>query len=142
MLELRARSANRRESAAIWIGSLHGSHSVVKEVRFYHDLCDDAAASAFLELSEEAKFALYTELAPLDLKLIGTIHTHPRAWVGLSDVDESNQLCSRTGFWAFVVPHYAKQSWDIRKTGVHVRVDEGWYEFSAREAANRVVVHE
>lgn len=142
MLELRNRSANRRESAAIWIGLLDGSRSVVKQVRFYHHLCDDAAAPAFLELSEEAKFALYAELAPLGLKLIGTIHTHPRAWVGLSDVDESNQLCSRTGFWAFVVPYYAKKPWDVLKTGVHIRVNSGWYEFSAREAATRIVVHE
>jgi len=137
---LRLRSAGWRESGAIWAGDMDEANSIVREVFFYHDLCNDQGRALSLELSEAAKFSLYRELAARNRKLVGMIHTHPEDWVGLSYIDQANQLCSRIGFWSLVLPHYAKQKWDINTTGVHIRISEGWYQFSPSEMAKRIIV--
>jgi len=136
---LRTRSEGWRESGAIWIGHLTDGDSIVEDVLFYHDLCDDKGHSLSLELSESAKFSLYANLASQGKKLVGMIHTHPRDWVGLSMIDQANQLCSRIGFWSLVLPHYGTRPWSIDSTGVHIRVDSGWYRFTRADARKRIV---
>ena len=137
---LKKRSAGWRESGAIWAGDLEEAQSTVREVFFYHDLCDDLGRALSLELSEAAKFSLYRELAARGLKLVGMIHTHPKDWVELSYIDQANQLCSRIGFWSLVVPYYAKREWDINTAGVHIRISQGWHRFSPSEAAERIII--
>lgn len=137
---LRSRSDGWRESGAIWIGKLNGADSIVEDVLFYHDLCDDKGRSLSLELSEAAKYSLYATLAAQGKKLVGMIHTHPRDWVGLSPIDQANQLCSRIGFWSLVLPHYATKAWSTDTSGVHIRVDNGWYQFDRAGARQRVAI--
>ena len=60
---LKTRSAGYRESGAIWTGHVSGTTSLVQDVHFYHDLCDDKGRALSLELSEEAKYKLYQQLA-------------------------------------------------------------------------------
>jgi len=137
---LAERSAGWRESAAIWIGSLDGNDAVASEALFHHELCDDRAGPLSLELTEQAKFDLYRTLAASGQKLVSLIHTHPRDWVGLSGVDESNQICSRLGFWSLVVPWYGRQPWDLASIGVHARTNEGWHQFHGSEISERVML--
>lgn len=137
---LRERSGGWRESGAIWIGDVKDSRSSVQDVLLLHDLCDDKGRSLSLELSEEAKFALYRELAERGQKLVGMIHTHPEDWVDLSRIDKANQLCSRIGFWSLVLPYYGERSWKIESTGVHIRIDSGWHWFSKEESLRRLIV--
>lgn len=137
---LRERSDGWRESGAIWIGDVKDSQSSVQDVLLFHDLCDDRGRSLSLELSEEAKFALYRELAERAQKLVGMIHTHPEDWVDLSGIDKANQLCSRIGFWSLVLPYYGKRPWEIESTGVHIRIDSGWHWFSKEESLRRLIV--
>jgi hypothetical protein len=68
------------------------------------------------------------------------IHTHPEDWVDLSGIDKNNQLCSRIGFWSLVLPYYAKQSREIKTTGIHIRADRGWHQLSEEDAAKRIVI--
>lgn len=136
---LKTRSAGHRESGAIWTGRVNGATSVVLDVHFYHDLCDDQGRALSLELSEEAKYKLYKQLAERGELLVGMIHTHPESWVDLSGVDRQNQLCSRVGFWSLVVPYYAKRKWRIEATGVHIRTDSGWHWFDKDEASKRII---
>lgn len=138
--ELAERSAGWRESAAIWIGTLEGEDAIASEILFHHDLCDDNAGPLSLELSERAKFDLYRMLAAKGQKVVSLIHTHPREWVGLSPVDEGNQICSRIGFWSLVVPWYGREPWDLARIGVHARTNEGWYEFRGSEISQHVVL--
>lgn len=137
---LRKRSAGRRESGAIWAGDLDGCHAVARQLLFFHELCDDRGEALSLELSEDAKFNLYSDLATRRLKLVGMVHTHPKDWVELSYIDKKNQLCSRIGFWSIVLPWYGTRPWKLTQTGVHIRTDEGWFQFSPEEAAKRIAV--
>ena len=139
---LAARSADWRESAAVWAGTMTGVDSFVTSVSFHHELCDDRGGPLSLELTEDAKFALYQTLRDQNLKLISLIHTHPEDWVGLSLVDQNNQLCSRIGFWSLVVPRYGRYPWDLSAFGVHVKGNEGWVQLSAADAKERVQVRE
>ena len=137
---MKKRSAGWRESGAIWAGNIEEPTSSVLEVFFYHDLCDDKGRALSLELSAEAKFSLYKELAGRGLKLVSMIHSHPEEWVGLSNIDQANQLCSRIGFWSIVVPYYARRKWNINTAGVHIRINEGWHQFPPNEAAKRIII--
>lgn len=120
---LRTRSAGWRESACVWSGSRDGR---VAEVWFHHELGDDQATALSLELPEAAKFVLYQRVAERGETLLALLHTHPEEWVGLSGIDQRNQLCSRIGFWSIVLPFYGQHSWDEDAVGFHLRCDRGW----------------
>ena len=121
--ELRSRSAGWRESAAIWAGNRNGA---VTQVFFHHMLADDRGGPLSLELPEHAKLDLYQKLAKENQVLLALLHTHPADWVGLSLVDQQNQLSSRVGFWSIVLPHYGCNDWNARDIGFHVRAERGW----------------
>lgn len=140
MRRLEERSSRRRESAAVWSGVLTGLSGKVSRVDYHHELGDDRSGALYLELSEAAKFRLYGELAHSGLRLLALIHTHPAAWVGLSHVDRGNQVCSRVGFFSLVVPHYGRPPWQLRRIGVHVRTDSGWYTLRRREVRRMVCI--
>lgn len=140
MLGLAKRSAGWRESAAIWAGSVDGENAVASAVFFHHDLCDDRSGPLSLSLSERAKFDLYQTLAGRGMKLVALIHTHPDDWVGLSHVDQRNQICSRIGFWSLVVPFYGEHPWELRTLGVHIRTDSGWYQYLGPHIAERLLI--
>jgi proteasome lid subunit RPN8/RPN11 len=141
MTGLRDRSAGWRESAATWAGHvLEERDWIVEQVHFHHELCDDFGGPLSLELSEEAKFALYQELAKEGLRLIGLVHTHPTGWVDLGEIDQRNQLSSRVGFWSLVVPTYARKPWAVVSMGIHVRMDNGWHRLGPAELSSRVCV--
>jgi len=135
---MRERSAGRRESAAIWAGTVEEDRWEARRVYFHHDLGDDRAGPLSLELSELAKYKLYETLHRERLRLIALIHTHPGAWVDLSDVDQQNQVCSRVGFWSLVIPWYARRPWRMTAIGVHVRTQCGWYRLTRNEVGHRV----
>lgn len=104
---------------------------------FHHELGDDRAGPLSLELSETAKYRLYDTLHREQLRLIALIHTHPREWVDLSEVDAQNQLSSRIGFWSLVVPWYARRTWRATSMGVHERTERGWHRLTKKEVQHR-----
>src|SRR5438477_11346252 len=63
LANLRDRSAEWRESAAIWSGHVEGDMWRVEAIHLHHELCDDRAGPLSLQLSEVAKFRLYQHLA-------------------------------------------------------------------------------
>jgi proteasome lid subunit RPN8/RPN11 len=140
MAVLEERSSGMRESGAIWSGSVEDTLTTVQRVDFHHELCDDRATALSMELSEEAKFRLYGDLGKEGLKLAGLVHTHPADWVGLSEVDRENQLCSRLGFWSLVVPRYGREPWILEELGIHLQTEGGWYELRSDEVSSMVSV--
>jgi proteasome lid subunit RPN8/RPN11 len=131
---LRTRSAGWRESACVWSGTRNGK---VTSVFFHHELDDDRATALSLELSERAKFSLYETLAAKKEVLLSLLHTHPAKWVGLSEVDQRNQVSSRIGFWSIVLPYYARKPWVNENIGFHIRCDPGWHQLSQGELRDR-----
>jgi len=137
MKELRTRSSGWRESAAIWTGDKSGA---VKNVYFHHQLADDKGGPLSLELPEHAKFELYQNLAKEGQTLIALLHTHPEDWVGLSWIDQQNQLSSKIGFWSIVIPNYACGDWDNENIGFHLRAERGWIQLSNKEVNKKFII--
>jgi proteasome lid subunit RPN8/RPN11 len=142
LAELEIRSAEWRESAAIFCGRVVGSQWVADVVKFHHHLCDDRGRSRSTHLTEAAKFRLYEELSHRHLRLVAGIHTHPEDWVDLSWIDQRNQLCSRKGFWSIVVPWYSKEPWLVENMGVHIRTSDGWGRLTSEQVRMYVRIRE
>jgi proteasome lid subunit RPN8/RPN11 len=141
MSGLRNRSDGWRESGAIWAGHVTDEDVwVAEEVYFHHELCDDSGRPFSMELTADAKFQLYEELRRRSRRLVGVVHTHPDHWVGLSPADESNQICSRVGFWSIVVSYYGQRPWNPTTMGVHMRTDTGWARVPRSQIRNRLVI--
>src|ERR1022692_3189712 len=140
--KLAKRSSGWRESAGIWAGTISGDDATVTNLYLHHELCDDRGRAYSLELTEEAKFALYRTLAASGLKLIALIHTHPENWVGLSPIDERNQICSRIGFYSLVVPWYGRKPAQLSSLGFHVRGDSGWQRIPASHISRHLIITE
>lgn len=138
---LRERSAGFRESACVWIGTRGECEARVTEVLFHHELADDRATALSLELPEHAKFELYQRLAAQGLTVLALLHTHPAEWVGLSPVDQTNQISSRIGFWSIVLPYYGQRPWSHHELGFHVRCAKGWRQLSLQEVGENLVIH-
>lgn len=139
---LQVRSGGKCESAAIWAGIVHGNMWNAEQVFYHHELCNDRATALSLELTEKAKFFLYTHLAEQNLRLVALLHTHPGKWVGLSQIDAKNQISSRLGFWSIVVPRYGRKPWSLRSMGFHIRIENGWRRLRAKEIAERVNIRD
>lgn len=135
-LLLRDRSAGQRESGAVILGTGNSTKArIASKVLGYHELCDDRATDVFVELSEAGKLKLYSQLEREKLQLVAMVHTHPGGWVGLSPIDQANQLSSRVGFWSIVLPHFGKQPWDLDLVGFHIRQNRGWHQLAQEERA-------
>lgn len=137
MCELRARSSGWRESAAIWTGDKTGS---VKNVYFHHQLANDKGGPLSLELPEHAKFELYKSLAKEGQAIVALLHTHPEDWVGLSWIDQQNQLSSKVGFWSIVIPNYASGEWNNKNIGFHLRAEKGWAQLADNEINKHFII--
>lgn len=136
---LRIRSNNQRESAAIWAGRIiEDRYWHAEELYLHHELCEDRSGPLSVQLTELAKFKLYETLARKRRCLIALIHTHPRANVALSEVDQVNQLSSRVGFWSIVIPWYSRPPWHLNDMGFHIRASEGWVFLKRNEIKQRV----
>lgn len=133
--ELESRSAGRRESAAVWCGRVDGNEWRATDVRFHHRVCNDLAGALRITLTEEAKFRLYEEMNSLGLTLIAAVHTHPDDWVGLSHVDQRNQLSSKDGFWSLVLPRYGRRPLGPSEMGVHIRLHGAWWRLTETQVS-------
>lgn len=124
---LRLRSAGCRESGAIFLGDIGpmGDRTARRAIS-YHELDDDRASEDFVELSELGKYRLYRLIEQNNLRIIAMSHTHPSRWVGLSPVDQANQISSRVGFWSIVLPNFGREPWEIQRMGFHIREERGW----------------
>jgi len=130
---LRLRSAGYRESGAILLGEIGpmGDRTARRAVP-YHELDDDSASADYVELSEIGKYRLYRLIEQNKLRIIAMSHTHPYKWVGLSPVDQANQISSRVGFWSIVIPNFCREPWEVQHMGFHIREGRGWRQLDSK----------
>lgn len=111
-------------------------------MRFDHLLCDDRADAVSMALTEEAKLRLYKEMNGLGLTLIAAVHTHPEDWVGLSQIDQRNQLSSKNGFWSLVLPWYGRRPLEPSDMGVHIRLQGAWWRLTEDQVSSQFRIEE
>lgn len=125
------------EGLALWLGRSDNScarvtHLVAVRGRGFH------AAPGQLRLSWNAMSRL-TDLADeLGTYLVGQIHSHPRHFVDLSDVDRKYGIRCQD-YLSVVCPHYAQREVSgLAECGVHLFDGGGYRRLGAAEVARRI----
>jgi len=122
---LRKRGGARRESACIWAGDRTKDSERVSRVVYLDDLPDVTAGMKHHRASREATRALFQDLRKHGEQIVADVHTHPRAWVGLSTVDEEHPIEFRPGLPAIVIPNLARGSPRVEAIGLHEYLGHG-----------------
>lgn len=122
---LRARSAGVRESACVWLGTRSNEIEQAVEIVFMDDLPGVIALPRYHRTSREAVLAMLQHARARGLKIVCDIHTHPRTWVDLSEIDQEHPIEYRVGLIALVLPDYGQGAVAIDRVGIHEYVGDG-----------------
>lgn len=125
------------EGLALWLGMSDGSRVRVTHLLALHG--DGFVASPLqLRLSWNA-MARLTDLADeLGTYLVGQIHSHPKWFVDLSDVDQEYGIRCQD-YLSVVCPHYAQRAVSgLEECGVHLFDGGAYRRFDAAEVAQRI----
>jgi hypothetical protein len=124
--ELALRGGGHRESGAFLLGRRRGRRPRVTHVVYFDDL-EPGSLNGAVHLTTSAYSELWAMCRDLAVEVLGDIHTHPGDMIGQSHIDEDNPLVAQAGHIALIVPHYARGTIDLRRTGVYeYRGDAGW----------------
>lgn len=128
------------EGIVLWLGGVSGeevtiTHLVTLPERWVHK------TPRYLEVAPEALSALIDVAEPIEVSLVGQIHSHPGTYVDLSIPDRRYGI-SAPYYLSVVAPHYAQ--WPQTQwadCGVHQFVPgDGFRRLSSEEVCRRVNV--
>lgn len=138
---LRERSANSREACAILAGAVQGQDLNLKHILWLDPpRFRPVGQFAHFNIDEDTKIEIYKAVAEMGLSIIGTAHTHPEGWVGLSVTDYNNQLSSRVGVWQLIVPQFAMGEITTERLGLHIRMRTGWLSLVRPEVSKQLLL--
>ena len=115
---LRIRGENMRESGAFLLGSLE-NYNVTKCI-FYDELDPEAFDTGIIVFNGEAYMPLWDQCIKNNMRVIGDVHTHPRAGVGQSKLDNDHPMIVQKGHLALIIPYFASNEVQkLRGIGIH-----------------------
>lgn len=119
ILQLRTRSAGRRESGAFLLGSGQKTKAQVRKYICYDDLDPDAYQHGAIEFHAAGHAALWQYCREHKLRVLADVHTHPRG-VMQSPTDQQNPMLPVIGHTAMIVPNFAQTPWwSLRTVGIY-----------------------
>ena len=127
------------EGLALWFGRDHGEQLQVTHVvetigSGFH------TTPLFMSLSLRAMSVLTDMADQLNVYLIGQIHSHPKNFIDLSDLDKIHGI-RIPGYLSLVCPHYAQKQLDgILECGIHVFENGQYRRMPAHEASRRLLL--
>lgn len=127
------------EGLALWLGRAdNGRAKVTHMVSLHGPGFRNAPLQLRLSWNTMAKL---TELAgKLDAYLVGQIHSHPRNFIELSDVDKVHGIRCQ-GYLSLVCPEYAQRKvTQLHECGVHTFEGEDYRRLSTPEVCRRIQV--
>jgi hypothetical protein len=116
LTELRRRGRGQRESGAFLLAA-PGERAVL-DILYFDDL-DPACLVGSIALDGVAFSCLWEYCEAAGLRVLGDVHTHPTAAVGLSPIDRANPMVAMAGHLGLIVPSYAEARVRRRDVGVH-----------------------
>jgi proteasome lid subunit RPN8/RPN11 len=135
---MRPHGALGNEGLALWLGRAEGTRVDVEHVVEVWGV-GFQTSPLFMSLSMRAMASL-TDLAEyVGAYLVGQIHSHPRTFVDLSELDESHGI-RIPNYLSLVCPYYAQRDSTIGECGVHVFEDRAYRRLEPVEAENRITV--
>ena len=136
---LRRCGGGRREAACVWVGTREGSEEQAREVIFLDDLPGTIGRRLQHRTSRAAVATVLERAREMGFVIVADIHTHPGAWVDLSEVDQEHPIEYRLGLLALVLPNFATSTPDVSTVGVHEYVGDGqWSTFENEAVEHRL----
>jgi proteasome lid subunit RPN8/RPN11 len=136
ILQLRRRSAGRRESGAFLLGKQCGNSARATTYICYVDLDPLAYQSGAIAFHATGYAALWQYCREKKIQIVADVHTHPGASVRQSSIDERNPMVPVVGHTALIVPHFARAPWwSLRAVGIYEYV--GDFKWRARDASEK-----
>lgn len=117
VLELRRRSAGRRESGAFLLGS-KGSTRRIEEFVFYDDIDPNALKTGMVKIDGRRLGALWTHCRKTGHAVVADVHVHPGGFQQ-SDSDRANPIIAESGHIAIILPHFAARATSPGGIGVY-----------------------
>jgi hypothetical protein len=119
ILQLRKRSAGRRESGAFLLGVSQKNSNQVTRYICYDDLDPNAYQHGAIAFHAVGHAALWQSCRKNRLRVLADVHTHPRG-VLQSPTDQQNPMVPVVGHTALIVPNFARTPWwSLRTVGIY-----------------------
>jgi hypothetical protein len=119
LLQLRARSAGRRESGAFLLGTGSKNKAKVNTYLCYDDLDPDAYQHGAIEFHAVGHAALWQYCREHKRRVLADVHTHPGG-VLQSPTDQQNPMLPVVGHTAMIVPNFAQTPWwSLHTVGIY-----------------------
>jgi proteasome lid subunit RPN8/RPN11 len=136
---MRPHGAKGNEGLALWFGSTDGTHAKVTHLV---ELTGSGFKTSplFMSLSSRAMSVL-TDLAwEIDCVLIGQIHSHPKRFLDLSNLDKEHGIHSQD-YLSVVCPFYAQLNLNsFNECGVHVFENLHYRRIQLGEISERIIL--
>ncbi len=139
-LGLRSRGRGKVESAAIWGGKRDDVSETAEAVYFLDDLAGHFQHRGYHYVPPKALARLFAQLQRDGRVIVADIHTHPTAWVDLSELDKEHPIEFRPGLHALVLPSYAIPAPSLRLSGVHEYEGDGQWRTLSRKEKQAVIM--
>ena len=144
LAELARRGEGRREAGAFLLADVDdvardaGAPRIVAAA--YYDDLDPHCLTGGITFTATGYTALNALCKQQRLRVVADMHTHPRDWVGQSDLDAAHPMVALPGHIAMIVPRYATGEISVEQIGVHVLgSDTTWQSYFDAEIAD--IVH-
>ncbi len=136
---MRPHGARGNEGLALWLGKANGA-----EIQVTHIV--EVTGPGFntsplhMKLSMRAMSKLTDLSEQLDRYLVGQIHSHPRTFTDLSELDK-NQGIRVPNYLSVVCPHYAqRQGTTLGECGIHVFEGREYIKINSTAAKRRIKI--
>lgn len=142
ILQLRRRSAGRRESGAFLLGRQSGGLARATAYICYDDLDPHAYQSGAIAFHAAGYAALWQYCREKKIQIVADVHTHPGRSVRQSSIDQRNPMVPVVGHTAVIVPHFARTRWwSLRAVGIYEYLgDFKWRTLGASENPRRITL--
>ncbi|MBF8184929.1 hypothetical protein ITP53_04075 [Nonomuraea sp. K274] len=145
--ELARRGQGSRESGAFLLAGVNPitepqeRGETVVSLAFYDDL-DENCLTGAISFGADGYTTLGMICRDQNLRVVGDIHTHPRAYVGQSKIDAAHPMVALPGHIAIIAPRFAQDPITISELGVHVFGGRGhWTSHFGDDVADILHVH-
>jgi proteasome lid subunit RPN8/RPN11 len=116
--ELKIRGDAQRESGAYLLGSMQSG--MITDFICFDDLDPHCLEKGYIIFDSSGFVPLWQRCNERNLSVLADVHTHPRRWTGLSDLDIEHPMVHQKGHIGLIIPNYAMGSHkDLKGIGVH-----------------------
>lgn len=136
MLDQFNRETRRVEQVCYFDGIRCGDQAIVTTITFPNA----ELHPTHFHVSPESMSQAGQHFRALGMVRLAQVHTHPDAWTGHSQWDDSHAYSQMPGAVSIVLPHFGRRGPSLDDAGLHLRTGGGWTEIAREQAAELIRV--